>query len=119
MDLQVLFSWNDGSFGDLWILVHLLWGMILGIAFLYTKLSFNKSLLLSTLLILAWEIVEIVFNIGESWANVTTDIFVGIAGFVSSYLYFSKTKHKLYIFSLIIILALILPLLGWMNYLSR
>lgn len=115
-----LFSWQDNAFLDLWSIVHILWGGILGFVAIHKKWSFYPSLVIATILIIFWEYIEYVWGINESWTNILSDIVLGITGFITGYKLPTKMKVDPYIFLIpTFLIVVVLEYIGWINYLSR
>lgn len=74
--------WKHGTYIDLWSLVHFLSGALLASLFYKLQYGFVLSLVLSTLLLLAWEVFEWIKKIIEPSINVGMDIIIGVIGFL-------------------------------------
>ena len=75
--------WKHGALIDLWTLVHILSGALLGVAASWIGFSFLTSLILAFLLLIAWEAYEWLLGILESPANVASDLVFGTLGFLA------------------------------------
>lgn len=112
--------WRDGKFFDLWHANHFLAGALLGqIAFHFQKLWIG--FLISLILMIAWEIFEVLKKITETRFNQTMDIILGIIGFFIAYkLGLSLNNQSFsFLFILLIIFWLLLELWGYIAYDSR
>lgn len=120
--IRILFSWNDGGFIDLWSIVHILSGGVMGSLAIHAwnKTPFKKLLWIAIFLIVLWEYAEYVVGILESFGNIFTDIVLGIAGFILGYELPKKLKVDPYIILIpTFIVTIVLAYIGWINYLSR
>lgn len=80
--------WKHRHYLDLWSFVHLLSGMLLGAGCVFLALGFMHAFLLSSALLIAWEILEWLVGISETAGNIFLDIAIGIGGFLlASYWY--------------------------------
>lgn len=73
-------TWKHGTFIDLWSLVHLLSGILLGVLFYAFGFSLSGSLLYASLLLIAWELYEWLIGILEPSVNVAVDLAIGLFG---------------------------------------
>jgi hypothetical protein len=81
--------WKHGKFVDLWSVVHLLAGFLLGGLFYLLGSQFLWSLIFALSIMLLWEVFELATGIIEESLNVIMDIIIGLAGFLlASWLYF-------------------------------
>jgi hypothetical protein len=115
---EVTFSWEEGKYFDLWMVVHALAGMVLGFATLLFLESRILAYVIGFILLVINEVAEKYFKIHEAPENRVLDIVVGIIFFAIAYeLSFSLLERTsiwaLFVYSLIILG--ILSLLGWLD----
>lgn len=120
MELATLFTWQDNSWLDLWTIVHLFWGAILGLFFVSRHKTYAYTFIVSFSLIMLWEYTEYLWGISESATNIFTDIVVGILGVVIGYILPAQTKQNPYQFLIpLILITIVLEYIGWIHYLSQ
>ncbi len=61
--------WNDGRYFDLWHLNHFLAGVLLALLCTFLNLNLWLGFIISLCAMLAWEIIEIVEDIEETFFN--------------------------------------------------
>lgn len=109
---------KNGKYLDLWSVNHTLAGVVIAGPLYYLSVSLTYSLIVALILIVGWEIYEIVFDIRETWQNRSTDIITGVIGFFFvwyMYPHFAiDTQISVYIFSTTIFL--ILEMWGYIAY---
>lgn len=108
---------------DLWSINHLLFGVIAGSLFAWIKLEFWPSFLITSALVLAWEVFEMWHeSISEHIQNISVDIVLGIGGFLIIY-YILHTFNVLhvskYIFIASSLISIILAIIGYINFVAR
>src|SRR3989344_9384190 len=79
---------RDDEFFDLWSIVHLLSGILLGAVLFWLNIKFLPALVIAVLLFVGWEWFESAVKIIEKWPNVLSDIIFGLAGFFISVYFF-------------------------------
>jgi uncharacterized membrane protein YuzA (DUF378 family) len=77
---RVSFSWREGRYFDLWMVVHFLSGVVGGLSNVFFGLADVQILGLGLVMMLLWEVGEAVKGIRESAANRVLDVIVGLAG---------------------------------------
>jgi len=96
--------WKEGKYVDLWSIPHILSGIVLGAILFSLGVSFVPSLVISLVLFVGWEAVEVFVGIKEHITNMTMDVVCDLLGFfITSYFYFILLKP----FSLITILIFV------------
>lgn len=112
--------WKHGKYVDLWSLVHLLSGFLLGGLFYRFEYSLLQALIFSTLLLFAWEAFEWLTKIIEPSVNVLADILIGLAGFCSgAYLYYMFQIPFAVTFYPIVAVTAGLSAWGFLDFLKR
>jgi hypothetical protein len=74
--------WKHGKYVDLWSVVHLLSGLMLCLGLFSLGYGFWSALVISLLLLIAWEGFEWLVGIIEPSPNVGVDLVIGFAGFL-------------------------------------
>ena len=78
--------WSEGRYVDLWTIPHILAGVLLAGYFYWLGILFITNLLITTLLVIAWEFFELHFlGVHEHFTNSVTDIVVALIGFAITY----------------------------------
>lgn len=76
----VSFTFSEGHYFDLWMIVHLLSGVAGGFSNVFWGLSPVALYALAATMMIVWELIERAQGVRESWSNVALDVFVGLAG---------------------------------------
>ncbi|KKQ83640.1 MAG: hypothetical protein UT07_C0001G0002 [Parcubacteria group bacterium GW2011_GWB1_38_8] len=112
--------WKHGKYLDLWSLVHFLSGFILCGLFYWLEINFTWTLILSTILLILWEVFEFIIKIIEPSWNVAVDIIIGLLGFFSAtYLYFLQSEFNASLYLTIVGITFVLSLWGFLDYLKK
>jgi hypothetical protein len=77
---MVSLSFAEGKYFDLWMVVHFMSGVAGGFSNVYFALPPFWVFVLAFAMMLAWEVVEYVNGIRESFSNRVVDIAVGLLG---------------------------------------
>ena len=113
--------WKHRKYVDMWSIVHFLSGFLLVTVFNWLDYTFTSALLISTILLLAWEAFEWVIKIIEPSINVVMDMVLGLSGFfVGVYLYYFLNKpFDATYFWTILIIVMLLSSWGFFDFLKR
>ena len=106
--------WGDGKYIDLWHLNHFLAGVLCAGLIIFLNIDMVSGFLISLVLMLSWEVYEIINNIQETQFNRTMDILLGILAFFLTYLWPRKSLGILFMISGIV--WVILELWGYWAY---
>jgi hypothetical protein len=117
----ISFSWDEGVYFDVWMVVHMLSGFTLGLfagLFLFEKITAFLSV--CTFLIL-WEVGEIIMKIDEAPINRIIDVVVGIIGFFIAWTVVESVgASNLFMISLFSVIVLAtLNVFGWRAHRTR
>ena len=80
--------WREGDYLDLWSVPHFLSGLVLGIAIFYLGFDFRAGALIAFLLLVAYEMFEVIAEIEETRMNRVLDVVVGLSSCLPA-LYFA------------------------------
>ncbi len=80
-------AWREGKWVDLWSVVHLISGICLGLGIYLLRFDVIPALIISLLLLVAYEMWEAMVRIEETPANRTMDVVIGMASLVPTYLW--------------------------------
>jgi hypothetical protein len=87
--------WKEGKYVDMWSIPHVLCGVILVGVFYYFKIGFWPNLILSTIIMIAWEFFELyVLDVHEYITNKIMDVVTGLIGFFIMYTLIIKFSIK-------------------------
>lgn len=114
-------SWNHGIYFDAWSFVHILTGSILAVLFIILNIPLVTGLIVSLVLMVLYEGVEILMDIAEDLENVITDVVVGLLGFFFTYkIFVNQTPSNLWIFLvLFLVINAVLFYRGYEKYLKK
>jgi hypothetical protein len=113
--------WGEGKYFDLWSINHILSGIVLAGLAIFVGVDFWLGLLIAFLIMLAWEIYELIKPIEEFIENRVIDMIVGILGFVIIYPLFLEMDKILFTTSFITVTSIFifLELWGFVAYKKR
>jgi len=111
--------WSEGRAIDMWTLNHILGGGVLAIVTIYLNIDIVEGLIYSFILMIAWEIFEIIKGIKETKLNIILDIIFGAAGYLSTYHLTINLNNTTMIFVIMVLLYVILQIWGYLVYKSR
>jgi hypothetical protein len=113
-------TWEEGTILDLWAFVHLISGTVIGILASFSNFSFWVLFFVTLVLMIAWEIFEVIVHIGESFENRIADVVVGGIGFLIAFFVAPEGfGEKLIVLTVLVILLGALEYLGWRAYSER
>ena len=109
--------WVEGKYIDLWAVNHILAGAILAGIFTLSGLNLFFGLAISTVLMIAWEVIEIWQDQIEFLGNKVLDVLLGIAGYVVMYLIVLKVdiSQSLLILFVVTPIWVILEIWGFLS----
>ena len=109
--------WTERKYLDFWSLNHILAGCMLASIFIFFNISFLTSIIISFLILLAWEFFEFFAGIHETMENKILDVIIGLLGFfITYYLMNNNIFNNLTLFLIIFFPFLILETWGWLAY---
>src|SRR3989344_6531260 len=73
--------WREGDYLDLWSVPHFLSGLLVGFLLYFTHIEFLPACLISVLLLIMYEMFEVLIEIEETWMNRILDVVVGMMSF--------------------------------------
>ncbi len=117
----IKFRFGHGRYIDLWLLTHVIWGMLIGIVGLIFNLPLWQILTISLFLGFIYEVWESIIRIVENVENSLIDIIgVGLGTFLSYWFFdFFTLTRLILIFLGLAALNLLLFYIGWRSYLKR
>jgi hypothetical protein len=108
--------WREGTWLDLWSVVHFLSGLSLGFGLSFFSFGAFPSFLLTVILLIAYELWEAMVRIKEAPTNRVMDVVVGTLGFACSFWVVTPqltTAQWLFSFEIVLTLNVILAAIGW------
>lgn len=109
--------WREGKWLDLWSVVHFLSGVTIGFVFHFLHFGSAATSVIVLLLLISYEMWEIIVRIEETPTNRFMDVVVGMASFLPTY--FLLTPMLYYVEQVVIVFGFIffanvaLSVLGW------
>jgi len=113
--LQRTDIWREGNYLDLWSVPHLLSGSAVGFSLYFFDFAFNAAFVIALLLLIGYEMFEVIVKIDETKWNRTLDVVVGMASFVPTFFVASYLSFwsAVYVFGLVLVVDAVLSFLGW------
>jgi hypothetical protein len=107
--------WREGAYLDLWSVPHFLSGIALGFALYFLHFAFNAAVTIALLLLVAYEMFEVIARIEETRANRILDVVVGLSSCIPTLIYAPAlpSERALWLFGCILLADCILSFLGW------
>ncbi|OGG59857.1 hypothetical protein A2765_04705 [Candidatus Kaiserbacteria bacterium RIFCSPHIGHO2_01_FULL_56_24] len=107
--------WREGKYLDLWSVPHFLSGMVVGFSLFFLGFALNAALTIAFLVLVAYEMFEVIAQIEETRWNRILDVVVGMASFTPTFLLAPHFNQPYVIVLFIIVLALdgVLSFFGW------
>lgn len=108
--------WREGKWLDLWSVVHMLSGLLVGFFFYYLKVHAIFGILLAVLVFIAYELFEIFAEIYETPTNRFMDVVVGMMGYIPAFFLISPLLAREYVlltFALLLGVNITMNIIGW------
>lgn len=107
--------WREGKYLDLWSVPHLLSGIVVGLSLFFLHFSTSAALMIAFLLLVGYEMFEVIAKIEETRWNRSLDVVVGMVSCVPTFLIAPLLSRDeiLSAFAVILIADCILSFLGW------
>jgi|GEM_PF-1163234 len=115
-------SWREGRYLDLWTVVHLFAGLMVGIGGLFLNISFWKSFVIGVIVFSVWEFFEHLRGITESLENRVIDVVIALIGIflIFSFVSFAPQSVEFLLLSASIFVVYVgLAIRGWFAFLKR
>src|SRR3990167_4615278 len=78
--------WREGKYLDLWSVPHFLSGMAVAFGLFFLDFATNAAFIIAILLLVAYEMFEVIAKIEETRWNRVLDVVVGMASFTPTFL---------------------------------
>jgi len=108
--------WREGTWVDLWSVVHLLSGLLIGLFFYYIGLHAVAGVVVALVALTAYELFEVLAKIQESPTNRFMDVVVGMMGYVPAFFLVTLVisgSHLVLTFGLLLLLTVAMSIVGW------
>lgn len=107
--------WREGKYLDLWSVPHFLSGMIVGFSLFFLGFAVNAAFTIAFLLLVAYEMFEVIAQIEETRWNRVLDVVVGMASFAPTFLLapYGREPYIVIVFIIIIVMDGVLSFFGW------
>lgn len=107
--------WREGDYLDLWSVPHFLSGMAVALILFLFGFATNAAFIIAFLLLVAYEMFEVIAQIEETRWNRTLDVVVGMVSFAPTFLlapHFSNVQ-VLVVCAVVLVLDGVLSFFGW------
>ncbi len=118
----ISWTWGEGKYWDLWMLVHISWGVIIACIMNFLFLQTVPAYLIALGAMIAWKTYELLTGIKEELTNLILDIVFEFFGFIGVYEYilpFISLTERIIFLTTIFIIMIILEVIGWRAYRKR
>lgn len=107
--------WREGDYLDLWSVPHFLSGMVVAFALYFFGFEARSAFVIAFLLLIAYEMFEVIAEIDETRWNRTLDVVVGMVSFTPTFLLAPQmgVELALYVFICVTCADGVLSFLGW------
>ena len=107
--------WREGEYLDLWSVPHFLSGMCVGFVLLFLGFDFRSAWIIALLLLIAYEMFEVIAQIEETRMNSFLDVVVGMSSFMLTFIFLPQLSHTqaVALFGAVLIVDIILSFFGW------
>ena len=114
-------SWLGGKYWDWWMVIHLLSGLILGLALRLLGVPAAFAFVTAFVLILLWEIFELIRKIYEPTSNILIDVIVGLIGYFLAFYAIPSfgVTADVSILAAVVVVWLVLEYSGWRSWRRR
>ncbi|MBL8157999.1 hypothetical protein JNK62_00485 [bacterium] len=108
--------WREGEYLDLWSVPHFLSGMAVAFALFFLDYTGSAAFVIAFLLLVAYEMFEVIAEIEETRWNRVLDVVVGMASFTPTFLLLPGIPRGWAIGAFIVVLILdsVLSFFGWL-----
>ena len=105
--------WENGKYLDLWSANHTLAGCVIAGPLYYLSVPFAYSFLIALILMVGWEVYEVIYDIKETWQNRSLDIITGTIGFMAIWIPYPYWDDSTQLLVYVAALSIWLILEGW------
>ena len=116
-------TFQRGKYADLWSIVHINTGLMLGIVAVFLHLPLPSTAIVIFIILTLYEGFEMYTNTIESITNSASDIIIAFIAFLVSYYTFLTLQVSnsglIIAFTLLAFISITLDYLGWRSYLRK
>lgn len=107
--------WREGEYLDLWSVPHFLSGMCVGFLLFFLDFDFRSAFIIALLMLIAYEMFEVIAQIEETRMNSFLDVVVGMSSFLLTFIYAPHfpPEKVLLVFGIALVTDAILSFFGW------
>ena len=115
-----LASWEGANYIDRWTIPHTLTGFVFALLIPLFGFSRRTSFLITIVLLVTWELFEMVTGVYEPEVNRIMDIIVGLVGYGFGFLIHEKNSKEVRKLSLLVgmVAGLSSSIIGWIAYIA-
>lgn len=108
--------WREGEYLDLWSVPHFLSGMSVAFVLFFAGFATNAAFVIAFLLLVAYEMFEVIAEIEETRWNRVLDVVVGMLSFTPTFLLAPSVPRTYLVvtFVIVVIADTILSYFGWL-----
>lgn len=108
--------WREGEYLDLWSVPHFLSGMAVAFSLFFFGFATNAAFIIAFLLLVAYEMFEIIAEIEETRWNRVLDVVVGMLSFTPTFLLAPNFPQGFVVAAFILVVAIdsVLSYFGWL-----
>jgi hypothetical protein len=108
--------WREGTWLDLWSVVHFLSGISIGLGFYFLHFGALASVVIALLALIAYEMWEVIVQIQETPTNRFMDVVVGMISFLPTFFLLAprlSPTSLILAFMLVLSANIIMSIFGW------
>lgn len=107
--------WREGEYLDLWSVPHFLSGMVVAFSLFFLNYTGSAAFVIAFLLLVAYEMFEVIAQIEETRWNRILDVVVGMTSFTLTFLLTPSVpiSWAIGVFAVVVVLDSILSFFGW------
>jgi hypothetical protein len=107
--------WHEGKYLDLWSIPHILSGIVVGLTAHFIGFATIPSFVIAFLVLVGYEMFEVIAKIEETRANRFLDVVVGMASFTPTFLFAPSLTTEQAVAALVAV-ATIDAVLSWFGW---
>lgn len=109
-------AWREGKWLDLWSVVHFLSGISIGLGLYFLQFGTLASIVCTFLVLISYEMWEMLVQIAEAPTNRFMDIVVGMVGFLFAFLILAPplpSSPFILVFGFVLTANVVMSIFGW------
>jgi CHASE2 domain-containing sensor protein len=109
--------WQEGRYYDAWMFVHFLAGVVIGLGALILNIQILAAYISTVILLVLWEVFEVIEDIREHKENRAGDVVIGLLGFILSFSFLPLFLNNFWVpFISCSFIFLVSSVVGWTRY---